>query len=111
LLDPNAVAELLRDQTATRRFYAEAWALTHYLLLGDNGSHQPKLREYMEALQTGEATDRAFARIFGENLDALETGVRRHIGNVTLPVLWVRAVDANITAAVEPMAEVDALQV
>jgi tetratricopeptide (TPR) repeat protein len=85
--------------------------LTHYLLLGDNGSHQPKLREYMEALQTGEATDRAFARIFGENLDALETGVRRHIANVTLPVLFVRAVDADITAAVEPMAEVDALQV
>ena len=110
-LDPNALAELQRDETTTRRFYAESWALTHYLLLGDNGAHQLKLREYMAALQTGEATDRAFTRIFGENLDPLETGLRRHIDNVMLPVLWLRALDANITAAVAPMAEVDALQV
>jgi tetratricopeptide (TPR) repeat protein len=111
-LDPNTQSDFLRDQTATQRFYAESWALTHYLLLGDNGAHQPKLREFMAALQqTAEPTDRVFARIFGENLEPLESGLRRHFGGVRLPVLWLRAVDVNITARVEPMAEVDAQQV
>ncbi len=111
LVNPHALAELLRNESATRRFYAQSWALTHYLMLGDNGAHQPKLRDYMAALQTGEAIDSAFSRIFGENLEPLETSVTRYIDKMRIPVLWLRALDVNITATVEPMDEVDAQHV
>jgi tetratricopeptide (TPR) repeat protein len=109
-LDPNSLSEFLRDESTTQRFYAESWAMTHYLVLGDNGKHQPRLRDYMAALQAGEAMDGAFTRIFGEDLAPLQSGLRDHIHNVTIPVLFLKALDVKTTGAVEPMDETEAQQ-
>ena len=40
------------DNRATT-FYAQSWALTHFLMLGDNGAHRPKLFALLEALDAG----------------------------------------------------------
>jgi tetratricopeptide (TPR) repeat protein len=73
------------EQNKTSIFYAESWALTHFLMLGDNGSHKPLLAAYLEALQKG-ATPEAASKGFGD-LNNLQKALERYInGNSFLEV-------------------------
>ncbi len=47
-------------------FYAESWALTHYLLLGDNQTHRKQLADFIAGITRGEPSDRAAAASFGD---------------------------------------------
>lgn len=53
------------DSKATM-FYAESWALVHYLMIGDNAAHRPMLMAYLQALDAGATEDEAAARAFGD---------------------------------------------
>ena len=53
LTSPAALGELLRDPVATDRFYATAWALTHYLMVGEGGGLRPKLLAFLKACESG----------------------------------------------------------
>jgi tetratricopeptide (TPR) repeat protein len=53
------------DSKATM-FYAESWALVHYLMLGDNAAHRPMLMAYLQALDAGATEDEAAKRAFGD---------------------------------------------
>jgi Protein of unknown function (DUF1570) len=86
-LDSTALPALLRDPRSTQRFYAESWALTHYLLLGDARIHQPKLRAFIAAMQTGESSDRALAKAFGDNVEALHAGFLSYLNRATMPAV------------------------
>jgi tetratricopeptide (TPR) repeat protein len=47
-------------------FYAESWALMHYLMLGDNGAHRQQLMVYLDALSHGATQDEAATKAFGD---------------------------------------------
>jgi tetratricopeptide (TPR) repeat protein len=47
-------------------FYAESWALTHYLMIGDNQKHKPMLEAYLKALNEGESEEAAAFKAFGD---------------------------------------------
>jgi len=47
-------------------FYAESWALIHYLMMGDNNAHRPQLAAYLDALSHGASRDEAAAKAFGD---------------------------------------------
>ncbi len=47
-------------------FYAESWALTHYLMLGDNGTHRQLLTAYLDALSHGVSQEDAATKAFGD---------------------------------------------
>jgi len=66
------------EQNKTSIFYAESWALTHYLMLGDNGSHKPLLMAYLQALQQGAAPEEAAAKGFGD-LSKLQKALDRYV--------------------------------
>jgi Tfp pilus assembly protein PilF len=59
-----------------RTFYAQSWALTHYLLLGDKAEHASQLNEYLLQIQNG-ASEREAARALGD-IDLLERNLRRY---------------------------------
>jgi tetratricopeptide (TPR) repeat protein len=60
-------------------FYAEAWALVHYLLVGDHGRHRPGVAQFANGLAAGRAADRAFASAFDVSGAALEPALRQYI--------------------------------
>jgi len=60
-----------RQQDKVGIFYSMSWALTHYLMLGDNQAHSKKLREYISLLQKGVPEPEAAQRALGD-LKALE---------------------------------------
>src|SRR5271156_1060513 len=67
------------EQEKTSIFYAESWALTHYLMIGDKASHRSMLAAYLDAVSQGATPEQAAAKGFGDLKhlqSALETYVR-----------------------------------
>jgi len=57
----------------TSIFYAESWALTHYLMVGDREAHRPVLKAYLDELSKGASQDEAAAKAFGDPRKLQET--------------------------------------
>jgi tetratricopeptide (TPR) repeat protein len=70
------------EQNKISIFYAESWALTHYLMAGDKGTHQAMLQTYLHALSQGMSQEQAAAAGFGD-LKKLQEALYRYIGNST----------------------------
>lgn len=66
------------ETNRTSIFYAESWALTHYLFLGDNGRHRPLLLAYLQALDQGATSQDAGTKAFG-NLGNLQSALSKYI--------------------------------
>jgi len=95
--DPDLIAELRRnklipldvlfkvdhnspyynEQDKTSMFYAESWALTHYLMLGDDGAHKQLLVAYFQDLQYGTRHEAA-TEAFGD-LNELQKELERYV--------------------------------
>ena len=59
-------------------FYAQSWALVHYLLWG-NIERRPQLVQFMKRIGRGEDSENAFLASFGTTHQALENELRRYI--------------------------------
>jgi tetratricopeptide (TPR) repeat protein len=66
------------QQDKAQIFYAQSWALTHYLMVGDKQAHSGQLIEFIRLLQTDIAEDEAVARAFGD-LKVLERNLRNYV--------------------------------
>ena len=64
----------------TSIFYAESWALIHYLMIGDKAAHRPVLQAYLEALSHGASQDQAAAKAFGD-LTKLQNALSAYVRN------------------------------
>ncbi len=58
-------------------FYAESWALVHYLLL--NPQRQPQLGRFLNLILTGASPDKAFPTAFGTDYATLEKELKEYI--------------------------------
>jgi tetratricopeptide (TPR) repeat protein len=54
------------EQNKMSEFYAESWALVHYLMMGDNTSHRQMLVTYLTALDRGATQEQASTQAFGD---------------------------------------------
>jgi TonB family protein len=72
----------------TSLFYAESWALTHYLMLGDHATHASMLKAYLEKLDQGNKPDEAERLAFGD-LKKLQFDLQAYVHNGGLPYLKV----------------------
>ncbi|MDT5060250.1 MAG: hypothetical protein QOH63_709 [Acidobacteriota bacterium] len=57
-------------------FYAESWALVHYLL---SGPRRPQLSTYLELLGKGMAVEDAFQKAFETNFAGMDNEIRQYI--------------------------------
>ena len=64
----------------TSIFYAESWALIHYLMIGDKAAHRPMLQAYLEELSRGASQDEAAAKAFGD-LKKLQNALSGYVRN------------------------------
>jgi tetratricopeptide (TPR) repeat protein len=78
------------EQNKTSLFYAESWALTHYLFLGDNQSHRQALMAYTDALGHGKSSDEAAAIAFGD-LKKLQAGLSNYISKYAFNYIQMKA--------------------
>ena len=59
-------------------FYAESWALMHYLLVGKTGMAEP-LAKFLNLLNAGVAMDQAFQQAFGMPVEAMEKDLHNYV--------------------------------
>lgn len=84
-VNPHTFYRGKEDQIAT--FYAESWALVHYLVFGPEMDHGKKMNLFYSRLQKGDQQGKAFREIFGEYKD-VEQDLTRYISGFSLKS-WV----------------------
>jgi tetratricopeptide (TPR) repeat protein len=61
-------------------FYAESWALTHYIMYGENRVRQPQMVEFARLISENVSQDRAFTQAFKTDTATIEKELRRYVG-------------------------------
>ncbi len=90
--------------------YAEAWALSHFLLWGDNGAHRAALLRYIEAWENGATEPEAFAAAFPAGMEDLTTKLARYVKagsfkGESIPLSAVKVADIHAEAATDAAVE------
>lgn len=67
-------------------FYAQAWALVHYLLLGNEGKRTPQFKQFLNLLASNMEVEAAFNQAFQTDFKTLEKELKQYIGRRTYPV-------------------------
>ena len=91
-------------------FYAESWALVHYLLWG-NPERRPQLVEFLDQVGQGESADAAFSKGFGMTPEELENELRYYIeqGRFHYTVGKYKSLSLDIAPDIAPMRRADVL--
>jgi tetratricopeptide (TPR) repeat protein len=66
------------DQNQISTFYAESWALVHYLIFGADMELGKKLSRFYARLQAGDQQLKAFREVFGD-LKIVDSGLRQYV--------------------------------
>ena len=66
-------------------FYAESWALVHYLIHGDDGRHFPQLGAFLQKVRAGASIETAFQEAFQMDFKTLEKALKSYVGRNTYP--------------------------
>jgi len=103
-----AVRLLERDQDRAL-FYAQSWAVVHYLFLGQRGARTRQIGVYLDALGKGRTLDEAFTTAFKCSKEELERELTKYIADWQFPILAIkRTATANDARGVEALREADA---
>jgi tetratricopeptide (TPR) repeat protein len=78
LLTVDASSPFYHDEEKGSVFYAESWALTHYLIVNDRVQGTHRIRDYSELLALGEDSVTAATRAFGD-LDKLQAKLTEYV--------------------------------
>ena len=90
LFHVDASSPYYNEENKVSVFYAESWALTHYLMLGDKQAHRQMLLDYAGALASGSSPDQAAAKAFGD-LKKLQDDLSRYIGKFSFSYFQMKA--------------------
>ena len=110
------------EQEKRGSFYAQSWALVHYLMLGDTpaknagnntrgvGTRYPQLLKYLQLLSTGAPAEESFRQAFQTDAATLEQELTRYLSQENWPVQKLTfdqrlTFDATLQAA--PMTEAE----
>jgi tetratricopeptide (TPR) repeat protein len=91
-------------------FYAESWALMHYLILGNDGQRVTKLSKFVDLMSNGVPMEKAFQEAFAITFESMEKELKSYIQRNSYPVLTGHfenklGFDASMTAA--PISEAE----
>jgi tetratricopeptide (TPR) repeat protein len=101
-------SELFDESDRMGVYYAQSWALVHYLLLG-NQERRQQLDVYLGMVRNGATQDQAFAASFSTDYGGLEAELRAYLRSLRLP--WIETtteidLDREFEVRVMPYAEV-----
>lgn len=97
-----------RDKTGI--FYAESWALVHYLILGNERKRQRELGTFLGLLHEGAKPERAFQSAFQADLQTLEDELKAYVQRNTFPQLAVtlsEKITSNSDITTQPLSEAE----
>jgi tetratricopeptide (TPR) repeat protein len=60
-------------------FYAESWALVHYLMMGNNGQYRPQLGKFLNLVGANVSIDEACKQAFRLPVETLEKELKKYV--------------------------------
>lgn len=60
-------------------FYAQAWALIHYLIQGNKGANNSSLGDFLALVIKGQEPEKAFQQVFQRNYAAMEKELKKYV--------------------------------
>ncbi len=69
-----------QDNHGEGLFYAQSWALMHYLMHGDNAARRPQINKFTLLVLKGRKQKDAFAEAFQTDYQTMERELRKYIG-------------------------------
>lgn len=95
----------------TSIFYAQSWALMHYLMIGKAGRNE-QLEKFMKLLNSRVPLERAFQDAFGMTFEAMETELTNYVNgdryNISLD-RFASKLELNITTEAKKLSDAEAL--
>jgi tetratricopeptide (TPR) repeat protein len=73
-----------RDKTGI--FYAQSWALVHYLILGGDRRRQQQIGAFLQLLRDGAKPDKAFQQAFNADYATLARELKAYLARQNFPV-------------------------
>ena len=67
-------------------FYAQAWAMMHYLIQGNQGKRNPQMAAFLELLARGTKTREAFKQAFQTDYAAMDVELKRYVAQNTFNI-------------------------
>lgn len=77
---------LYNERNKQSIFYAQSWALMHYLLLGNDGKRAPQLNRFIDLVGNGTSIEDAFQQAFQMDFATLEKELKKYVQRDTYPV-------------------------
>jgi FimV-like protein len=84
-VDPKSPYYNERDKQSI--FYAESWALVHYLILGKDGQRMPQLTRFVDLISAGTPMEKAFQDAFAMTFEGMEKELHAYIQRDRYPIL------------------------
>ena len=82
MLEVNYTSPYYHDEAKTQVFYAEAWAMVHYMLFAPGMENGKKLNRFFEMLQRGVNQQKGFQDVFGDP-KAFDTAFSQYLSHFT----------------------------
>ena len=68
-------------------FYAESWALMHYIILGKDGQRVTQVGKFLELMTANVPMEQAFREAFSMSFEQMEKELREYIRNDRYPIM------------------------
>ncbi|HVG38560.1 MAG TPA: tetratricopeptide repeat protein [Pyrinomonadaceae bacterium] len=93
-------------------FYAQSWAVMHYLLLGNNGARREQLSAYLTNIARGVPVEQAFTQSMQTDFRSFEKELREYVSRTTYPAqtaTFANKLEFDAEMSAEPITEADSL--
>jgi len=108
IVSPRNMEEMWRSSERISMFYAEAWALVHYVTVQRKSPVAAPFAEYLKAIGENASQDQAFVRAFGVNVNEMDEELRVYLRRLTFGAFYLPAPPRAATEErVEMMSEAD----
>jgi tetratricopeptide (TPR) repeat protein len=67
-------------------FYAQSWALVHYLMMSEDRGRRVQLARFLDLLTTNRPVEETFREAFGMDIAAVEREFSRYIARTSFPI-------------------------
>ena len=110
VLRPGSASRLVRNSRTAPTFYAQSWALVHYLMVGHERQRDGQLAAYLSHIAQGRSLDQAFADAFHTSYGELQLELSIYTLRAEFPAMKLAASGGQFQSVVRPISERDALQ-
>lgn len=92
-------------------FYAESWALIHYLILGNEGKRMTQMGKFVELLSASVPMEQSFQQAFAMTFENMEKELRAYVQRDRYPIItgsFTNKVGYDATMQATPLTEAEA---